>query len=199
MAQLKLVTSDWLVGLIGYNLYSNLTTIILLFHENLSVGRKTFLPEWLYSFQNQKYQCIHLFFFKISFLETLSYLKMTTPLSEPICVRNSLLQHILMGRRNLFDDSKGQCQLTKDGLMDAILVLHDYFSSLHPKDKHMANFVEQCKFKVLQMNYYCCGHPKLLIFRSSSSYQTKKNKGKCSWLWIQKGYWKGTLWRGPSC
>lgn len=70
---------------------------------------------------------------------------MTTPLSDPICVRNSLLDHILMGRRNLFDGDKDQRQLTKDGLIDAILVLHDYFSSLRTKDVHVSNFVEQCK------------------------------------------------------
>lgn len=69
---------------------------------------------------------------------------MTSPLPDPICVRNSLLDHILMGRRNLFDGDKDQRQITKDGLIDAILVLHDYFGALPKKDIHMMNFVEHC-------------------------------------------------------
>ena len=71
---------------------------------------------------------------------------MTTPSTEPICVRNSVLQQILLGRRNLFDGEKDQRQLTKDGLIDALLVLYDECSSdISKKDKHTVNFVDTCK------------------------------------------------------
>ena len=71
--------------------------------------------------------------------------KMTTPSIEPICVRNSLLQHILLGRRNLFDGDKDQRQLTKDGLIDALLVLYDECSTdISKKDIHTVNFVDRC-------------------------------------------------------
>ena len=71
---------------------------------------------------------------------------MTTPSVDPICVRNSHLQHIMVGRRNLFDEEKAVCQLTKDGLIDALLVLYDDCNSnANKKDSPTVNFVEKCK------------------------------------------------------
>ena len=71
--------------------------------------------------------------------------EMTTSQTEPICVRNSVLQQILLGRRNLFDEEQDHPQLTKDGLIDALLVLYDDCSSdISVKDKNTENFVEKC-------------------------------------------------------
>lgn len=76
---------------------------------------------------------------------------MTTPSAEPICVRNSLLQHILLGRRNLFDGERDQRQLTKDGLIDALLVLYDDCCiDITKKDIHTVNFVDRCKICILR-------------------------------------------------
>ena len=71
---------------------------------------------------------------------------MTTPSTDPICVRNSLLQHILLGKRTLFDGERDQRQLTKDGLIDAMLVLYDECSTdITKKDETTVNFVDKCK------------------------------------------------------
>ena len=70
---------------------------------------------------------------------------MTTLSAEPICVRNNLLQHILLGIRNLFDGEKDQLQLTKHGLIDALLVLYDECSTdITKKDIHTVTFVDRC-------------------------------------------------------
>ena len=72
--------------------------------------------------------------------------KMATPSTDPILVRNSHLQHVLMGRRNLFDgDREHQRQLTKDGLIDALCVLYDECGTHTKKDVAAADFVEKCK------------------------------------------------------
>lgn len=73
---------------------------------------------------------------------------MTTPSADPICVRNSLLQHVLLGKRKLFDGEKDQPQLTKDGLIDAMLVLYDECSTaISTKDETTVNFVDKCKYR----------------------------------------------------
>ena len=71
---------------------------------------------------------------------------MTTPSKDPISVRNSHLQHILLGRRKLFDGEQDQKQLTKDGLIDALLVLYDECQTgVAKKDVPTVTFVDKCK------------------------------------------------------
>ena len=64
---------------------------------------------------------------------------------DPICVRNSHLQHILLGRRQLFEEELMQRQLTKDGLIDALLVLYDECNTEKAKkDLSTTLFVDKC-------------------------------------------------------
>ena len=65
--------------------------------------------------------------------------------AHPICVRNSYLHHILLGRRHLFEGVTEQRQLTKDGLIDALLVLFDECNNEKSKrDLSVATFIEKC-------------------------------------------------------
>ena len=68
---------------------------------------------------------------------------------EPICVRNAHLQHIMIGRSNLFEGERVPCQLTKDGLIDALLVLYeDCNNGPKMKDSPTVTFVDKRKKKL---------------------------------------------------
>jgi hypothetical protein len=74
---------------------------------------------------------------------------MASPQADPICVRNAYLHHILLGKRHLFEGDDDRNQITKDGLIDALMVLHDECSAdfLRNKDQQIARFVDRCKFR----------------------------------------------------
>ena len=70
---------------------------------------------------------------------------------DPICVRNSHLQHILLGRRQLFEDEVTR-QLTKDGLIDALLVLYDDCNTEKAKkDVSTTLFVDKCNNSLVKI------------------------------------------------
>ena len=66
---------------------------------------------------------------------------------DPICVRNTYLRHILLGKRKLFEGDEEQRQINKEGLVDALLVLFDECDNdFMKRDANISHFVERCKF-----------------------------------------------------
>ncbi len=72
---------------------------------------------------------------------------MASPQLEPICVRNAHLHHILLGRRHLFEGEEARNQINKDGLIDALLVLHDECGQdpAAGRDPHITRFLDKCQ------------------------------------------------------
>lgn len=81
---------------------------------------------------------------------------MATSSTDPILVRDSHLQHVVNGRRNLFDgDLDQQRQLNKDGLIDALFVLYDECSNdITKKDAPTVTFVEKCEYSLV-LTLFC--------------------------------------------
>jgi len=75
---------------------------------------------------------------------------MAAPSIDPVNVRHMYLQHIMLGRRKLFEGEQDNKQLTKDGLIDALLVLYDECQTGPSKKNPPAlTFVDECKIQYL--------------------------------------------------
>ena len=107
---------------------------------------------------------------------------MTSPQVDPICVRNTHLHHILLGKRHLFEGDEERRQINKDGLIDALLVLYDECNTdFMRKDHQISQFVDKCKFAVEILSENCCQLSSICC-RSTNRNQAEENSSQCGRL-----------------